>query len=221
MNTERLTMDVEGVEAGNGFLNYGYPKRSWEFTTLANERDRPSLALPRVQAIADVLKAFGWRNSRPEPVTDREETPNLIQPGVLANGTVGVWLTRLSDDSELTRMMLQQQSTEQLVDRLFLQLLTRDPNPDEREKFTEVLKPGFDSRVVPMEDIGSPHEPKRFRYVSWSNHLNTDANVIKMEMQELARKGPPPTRFLQSDWRERAEDVVWALLNSPEMILIP
>lgn len=221
MDTERLTMDVEGVEAGNGFLNYGYPQRSWEFTTLANERDRPSLALPRVQAIADVLKAFGWRNSRPEPITDREEASNLIQPGVLANGTVGVWLTRLSDGSQLTQMLLEEQSVGQMVDRMFLQLLTRQPTPAERDQFVALLKPGFDTRVVPIGNIGSPYEPKRFRYVSWSNHLNTDANVIKMEMQEIARKGPPATRFLQPDWRERAEDFVWALLNSPEMIMVP
>lgn len=221
MQTERLTMDVEGIEAGNGFLNYGYPQRSWEFTTLANERDRPSLALPRVQAIADVLKAFGWRNSRPEPLTDREEAPNLIQPAVLANGTVGVWLTRLSDDSAMTKLMLEEQTVEQLVDRLFLQMLTRRPTAVEREQFVELLRPDFEHRVVPAEDIGSPYESKRFRYVSWSNHLNTEANVIKMEMQELVRKGPPPTRFLQPAWRERAEDAMWALLNSPEMILIP
>lgn len=221
MQTELLTMDVEGAQPANRFLNYGHPNRSWEFTTLANERDRPSLALPRVQAIADLLKAFGWRNSRPEPATTRDEAPNLIQPGVLANGTVGVWLTRLSDDSGLTQLMLQQQTVNQLVDNLFLQVLTRMPTSPEREQFVQLLKPGFEGRVIPANEVGSPHEPKRFRYVSWSNHLNTEANLIKMEMQELARQGPPATRFLKPEWRERAEDAVWSLLNSPEMVLIP
>jgi len=167
------------------------------------------------------LKAFGWRNSRPEPKSDREETPNLIQPGVLANGSLGIWLTRLTDDSELTQSMLKPQTVEQLVDELFLRLLTRLPTEAEVEQFVGLLQPDFDNRVVPKQDIGTAAEEPRFPYVSWSNHLNTEANVIKVEMQELVRRGPTPTRYLQSDWRERAEDAVWSLLNSPEMILIP
>ena len=221
MVTEQLTMDVEGTLPPQTFLNFGFPQRSWEFTTLANERDRPSLALPRIQAIADVLRAFGWRDSRPEPETEREETPNLIQPGVLANGTLGVWLTRLTDDSGLTQTLQQDQPVEDMVDALFLKMLTRQPTSSEREQFVSLLTPGYETRVVPKEDIGTPHEKRRFPYVSWSNHLNTEANVIKVEMQELVRQGPPPTRYLRPEWRERAEDAVWSLLNSPEMILIP
>ncbi len=221
MRTEQLTMDIEGTLPEDRFLNFGFPQRSWEFTTLANERDRPSLALPRIQAIADVLKAFGWRNSRPEPTSRREETPNLVQPGALANGTLGVWLTRLSDESGLTDVMLDDQSVEALVDHLFLQILTRRPTDDERNKFVSLLRDGYGDRVrsLSMSEIAAP--PKRFRYVSWSNHLNTQANVIKVEMTELARQGPPPTKRLQADWRRRAEDAVWALINSPEMIVIP
>lgn len=221
IQTEKLTMDVEGVQPASRFLNFGFPERAWEFTTLANERDRPSLALPKVQAVIDVLKAFGWRNSRPEPATEREEAPNLIQPGVLANGTLGIWLTRLTDDSRLTAMMMEDLTVEQLTEKLFMQLLTRRPTESERQDFLALLAPGFEERVVPESDWGTPHEPRRFRYVSWSNHLNSEANVIKMQMQELVRKGPPPTRFLKTEWRERAEDAVWSLLNSPEMILVP
>ncbi|MEZ6131995.1 MAG: DUF1553 domain-containing protein [Planctomycetaceae bacterium] len=221
MKTEQLTMDVEGTLPADRFLNFGYPSRSWEFTTLANERDRPSLALPKVQAIADVLKVFGWRNSRPEPETEREEAPNLLQPGVLANGTLGIWLTRLTDDGGLTQTMLRQQSVDQLIDAMFLEILTREPTDTERQAFSELLTPGFETRIVPEADLGTPPEPQRFRYVSWSNHLNTEANVIKVQMQELVRKGPEPTRYLQADWRTRAEDAVWSLLNSPEMILVP
>lgn len=221
MQTEQLTLDREGTLPADRFLNFGYPQRSWEFTTLANERDRPSLALPRAQAIIDVLKAFGWRDSRPEPETEREETPNLIQPAILANGTLGVWLTRLTDDSGLTQLMLRKQSVDELVDQLYLTVLTRRPTPQEREDFVALLKPGFQERVVPASEVGTAPEERRFRYVSWSNHLNSEANVIKMEMQELVRQGPPPTRYLRPEWRSRAEDAVWSLLNSPEMVLIP
>ncbi|MEO1996927.1 MAG: DUF1553 domain-containing protein, partial [Planctomycetaceae bacterium] len=221
MRTEALTLDVEGAYPASRFLNFGYPRRSWEFTTMANERDRPSLALPRAQAIADVLKAFGWRNSRPEPVSARDESPNLIQPAVLANGTMGVWLTRLSDNSGLTRMTLHNRSVVDLVDDLFLRLLTREPSSEERQRFVSLLTPGYQDRVIPQDEVEPSESPQRFRYVSWSNHLKPAASSIKMEMQQVARRGPPPTRLLRTAWRERAEDAVWALMNSPEMILIP
>lgn len=221
MRTEPLTMDLEGTLPAENFLHFGYPRRAWEFTTLANERDRPSLALPRIQAIVDVLKAFGWRDSRPEPSSYREETPNLIQPGVLANDVMGTWLTRLSDDSELTTLMLREQTAEALVDRLFLSLLTRYPSDEERDRFVTMLEPGFAQRIVPAESIEPAPEPRRFRYVSWSNHLNSEANIIKVEMEAAAREGDPPTRYLTDDWRQRAEDAIWALLNSPEMVIVP
>jgi len=220
MQTEQLTMDVEGTLPPDKFLNFGFPQKAWEFTTLANERDRPSLALPRIQAIADVLKAFGWRNSRPEPLTDRDQTPNLLQPAVLANGTLAVWLTRLSDDTKLTSEMLTQRSVDELVDALFLRIVTRRPTAAERRTFVDMLTPGYEKRVITTA-IPTPQLPERFRYVSWSNHLNTEANVIKMQMQDLVRQGPAPTKKLRSEWRERAEDVVWSLMNSPEMVLIP
>ena len=46
-------------------------------------------------------------------------------------------------------------------------------------------------------------------------------HLIKIELQELARRGDLPTRFLRPAWRERMEDAVWALFNNPEMILVP
>jgi hypothetical protein len=145
----------------------------------------------------------------------------LIQPAVLANGTMGVWLTRLSDNSGLTRMMLRNRSVVELVDALFLRLLTREPSSEERQRFVSLLTPGYQDRVIPQTEVEPSESPQRFRYVSWSNHLKPAASSIKMEMQQVARRGPPPTRMLRTAWRERAEDAVWSLMNSPEMILIP
>ena len=221
MATEMLTLDLEGTHKPDWFFNFGYPRRAWEFTTLANERDRPSLALPRAQAVADVLQAFGWRDARPEPLSQREMAPNLIQPGVLANGTFGTWLTRLTDDSELTNLMLREDALEALVEKLFLCILTRPPSLEERAEFTALLTPGFESRRIPADQVAPKTPQRRFRYVSWSNHLNTEANSIKTEMEAVAKQGSPPTRRLDDAWRRRAEDAVWALLNSPEMILVP
>ena len=59
------------------------------------------------------------------------------------------------------------------------------------------------------------------RHVSWSNHLSEEANRIKIELEKRAREGDPPTVALQADWRERMEDMLWALMNSPEFVFIP
>ena len=58
-------------------------------------------------------------------------------------------------------------------------------------------------------------------YISWLNHLDDEANSIKQQQEEDTRRGDPPSKFLQTAWREAAEDALWTLLNSPEMILIP
>lgn len=221
LETEMLTLDVEGTSPANRFLNFGYPRRAWEFTSLANERDRPSLALPRAQMIVDVLQAFGWRDARPEPVASREDAANLIQPAVLANGSFGTMLTRLVDGGAATRLALTEQPLETFVDKLFLMLLTRQPTNSERSQFVRLLRDGYDHRIIVQEERAEMPLAKRFRYVSWSNHLNTEANVIKTEMEELVRQGPEPTRSLNADWRTRAEDALWALVNSPEMVVVP
>jgi hypothetical protein len=39
-----------------------------------------------------------------------------------------------------------------------------------------------------------------------------------MQEEAAARKGDPATDRLFPTWRRRAEDVVWALVNSPEFL---
>jgi hypothetical protein len=48
--------------------------------SLSNERDRPSLTLPRAAIVIEVLEAFGWTAARQTPKTDRETAPNVLQP---------------------------------------------------------------------------------------------------------------------------------------------
>jgi len=57
--------------------------------------------------------------------------------------------------------------------------------------------------------------------VSWNNHLSEEANRIKVELEKRVLSGDPPTNRLRSAWRERLEDVVYALVNSPEFIFVP
>ena len=77
----------------------------------------------------------------------------------------------------------------------------------------------YASRVVNGAKIYSARE--EILDVSWNNHLSEEANRIKMQLERLAREGDPPTRRLRVEWRERMEDVIFALVNSPEFIFIP
>jgi hypothetical protein len=222
LGTEEVSLDVDGQRDNGNSLSLGRPTRAWMFSSTSNERDRPSLSLPRVQAVVDVLAAFGWRPSRQDPTTAREQAVNILQPAVLANGTMSVWLTRLSDDHGVTELATQSDLTvEQLLDNLFLRMLTRKPTEEERARYLPYLAPGFAERVQTADSANKPAGSRKPpRYVSWSNHLSEEANAIKIELEAAARRGDPPTNRLASPWRARLEDVLWALVNSPEWIYI-
>jgi hypothetical protein len=200
----------------------GEPQRAWEMTALSNERDRPSLALPRAQAIVDLLSAYGWRQSRQSPQTIRDDGPSPMQTLALANGSTGTRGVRLSDDSFFTRLALEDRPLEAMIEDVFVRSLTRRPTADEKAMMVEYLEPYFEDRVVPLIDDGAArHEKKTDTRVSWANHFDTQSTLIRMEEERMVRMGDPPTQRLQPAFRERFEDVVWALVNSSELTVIP
>jgi mono/diheme cytochrome c family protein len=221
---EEVSLDLDSVRVLGTSITLGQPRRAWMLASTSNERDRPSLSLPRIQAVASVMETFGWRGARQDAVSLRDTESNVLQPAILANGTMGTWLTRLSDDHGITRLALEDQPLDRLIDRLYLQLLTRHPSAEEKERYTALLADGYESRVVPESARpaaakGGPRVPER--YVTWSNHLDGPANTLAQENEVKARRGDPPTEALTRDWRVRLEDVLWAMLNAPEWVYAP
>ena len=220
MGSELLTLDPEGRRPASTFLNLGIPSRAWNYVGLSNERDRPALALPTAQGVIDLLVAFGWRESRPNPLSTRDDSPLVLQPLVVANGDAAHRLTQFSEDSWFTHWSLEASSAEIWLRSVFLRTLSRYPTQAELADLIPVIEPGFDNRMI----AGARPHPvaSQFRNaVSWSNHLHPDATSIKMKLEAQARAGDPPTALLNRDWRERAEDIVWVLMNSPEFVYVP
>ncbi|MBS0211095.1 MAG: DUF1553 domain-containing protein [Planctomycetes bacterium] len=217
--TEAMCIDLDSGRPADNGLNLGRPQRAWQFTYLSNERDRPSLNLPRAQAVAELLGAFGWSGNRQEAVSERKVEPSVLQAALLANGTVARWLTRVSDESQMAELALQADSAEGLARELYLRILSREPSADELRDFKALLEPGFDGRVVSHEKPAVPH---RYRpYIAWSNHLDPAANAQRTREEAEARAGDKPTARLTGDWRRRLEDALWTLLNSPELVYLP
>jgi mono/diheme cytochrome c family protein len=104
IDTEELTFIHDGQRTLGSRQTLGRPQRAWMFASLNNERDRPSLSLPRARTVTDVMQAFGWNGSRQKPINGRDTEPNVLQPGVLANGTLVTNLTRASLDSEVSQV---------------------------------------------------------------------------------------------------------------------
>ena len=68
--------------------------------------------------------------------------------------------------------------------------------------------------------IGEPkHAPPPF--VTWTNHLQLESSPKKERMLTAALAGDPPTRRLDAEWRQRCEDLIWTLVNAPEMLYRP
>ena len=221
MNVEELTFVHDGRRAISNRLTLGRPRRAWMFASLNNERDRPSLSLPKARAVTDVLEAFGWTGSRQKPINDRDLEPNVLQPGVLANGLLVMTATRASQGSELANQAVAATSAVELVENLFLRVLGRYPNDEELAAFTAALDVGFADRVVPPQAVPRLTERPPLPLVTWFNHLRPDANTIQQEVERRVQEGPPPDVRLRPAWREVYEDLAWSLINHREFVWVP
>ncbi len=218
-HVEEMSVDLDSQRSYESSLSMGVPRRAWQFASLSNERDRPALSLPAAQTIANVLETFGWRASRPDPLSVRPVETTVLQPAVLANGVAAKRVSQLSDDSLVTELALQDQPLAGFIDSVCRAILTRPATSEERELFRELLADGYDSRRVDAPVV-KPLPPRNIG-VTWSNHLKPEASDRKLALAKELERGDPPTQRLRADWRERAEDMVWTLINSPEFVFVP
>ena len=221
IDSEELTFVHDGRHPLGRRQSFGIPRRSWMFASLNNERDRPSLALPHAQTAVDVLEAFGWNGSRQMPIFDRVTDPNVLQPGVLANGLLVQNLSRCADGSTLAELAVSAKTPDALLETVFLRFLSRKPLPAERDAFLPSLRDGFDQRLVPANQRISPTEPEPLPLVTWLNHVSPEANTIQLEVEKRVQRGPNPDPRLQTAWREIYEDLVWSLINDREFVWVP
>lgn len=219
-HVEEMNVDVVSSRLETQSINLGLPLRAWQYTSMSNERDRPSLSLPAAQTAVTLLETFGWRASRQDPLTYREKDPTVLQPAILANGIVAKRAAQLSEDSVFVSLALAAETPADFVESTFRQVLSRGPTAVERDLFVSLLADDFSSRKTGQPPAATPGWPARDG-VSWANHLSTESNEIKIARQKEVEKGDPPTAQLASRWREKAEDMVWALVNSPEFVWVP
>lgn len=219
--SEEITFVHDGRHTLDRRQTLGVPRRAWMFAGLNNERDRPSLALPYAQTTVDVLEAFGWNGSRQMPIFDRPVEPNLLQPGILANGTLVQSLSRAAWRSELSDLAVTAATPDALIDEVFLRFLCRKPRAAEREAFLPALREGFATRLVPETEQAMPKTAEPLPLVTWLNHVSPEANSIQLEVEKRVRLGPPADPRLRGAWREVYEDFIWNLINDREFVWVP
>lgn len=209
-----------GVHATDpGAVQLPRPQRAWQFAALPNERDRPALGMPVNQTIVDLMTAFGWSGSRQQPRTVRESTTNSVQALMMFNSPVSQRIVRLSEDSAVTELSLQPIPIDEFVNRLYLRTLGRRPDEVEREVVTGLLSGSFADRLT--NEPAGPIEPLNTFQPDWRKHLEPEQTRLMLQAQARVARGQPPTTRLTREFRERVEDVLWALINSPEFIVIP
>jgi hypothetical protein len=85
--------------------------------------------------------------------------------------------------------------------------------------FVSLLSKGYDQRRTNAKPSTRPSVITKA--VSWANHLNPEATEVMLAIEKQVKAGDLPTPRLTEEWRERMEDMLWALLLSPEFIHVP
>ena len=218
MDSETLTFVFDGGRPLKNRNTLGKPTRAWMMGTLNNSRDRPSLAKPKAQTIVNVMKAFGWTGTRQKPIHEREKDPNVLQAGILANGTLVSNIARVSNQSFLAELALNSKSATELIENIFLRFVGRLPNQKEQISALDLINPGFENRSSITDESFKPKQNEKLPLITWFNHLSPEATTVQMKVEKQVRQGPPVDHRINPDWRERYEDLIWSLINHREFV---
>ena len=222
-SAEELTFDPAGRSPAEAISAiWACRERAWQFASLSNERDRPALVaaggaerrrcagdvrLARIAAeSADRARRSGQRaaaaglGQRRRRQRESRRFPTTARSRDLPRRrhTRRAGARRLSADSFACRRM----------SKSVLCLSRCWPRDIERRSDRcTVQRKSADSEVPTRRRLVEPSRAPRRRGSSW--RWSGDAH------------GDPPTTRLEADWRERMEDMVWALVNSPEFVFVP
>ena len=208
----------DGSQPRKTFLELGRPARAWQLVCTASERDRNSLRLPEVDMLNELLQAYGWRPQRQDPQDRPNTTPTPLQPLMLANGPAAARLLDATADAQLTREAVAAKTPEAFIDAVSLAILGRRATTDEHNRFLPLIREGFADRITADKDHQRPIYRRR---ISWRNHFDPRADTLVLDRVAELEAGDPPTQRLKPSWREQAEDLQWALVNSPEFSWVP
>ena len=218
MRGEVQSFSQDGAQGPSTFFEMGRPSRAWQLVCTSNGRDRNSLRIPEVDMLNELMQAFGWRPQRQDPQDRHDVPPTPLRPLLLANGSAASRLLDATADAWLTQAAKKADSPEDFVHLLMLSTLSRRASTEEVHRLVPHIEEGFASRLTGQQDHMQPVYRRR---VSWRNHFDPLADKLVLERIDVLREGDPPTRSLTTDWRERAEDIQWSLVNSPEFTWVP
>ncbi len=218
MRGEVQSFGQDGSQPRSTFPEMGRPARAWQLVCSASERDRISLGIPQVDMLNELLTAYGWRPQRQDPLDRPDATPTPLQPLALANGPAAAGLLDATADAWLTQAAREAESPAAFVQLISLAVLGRRASDVELSRLTSLVSDGFETRCTGEAD---PIESVYRRRISWRNHFDPVADeLVRARIAEL-EAGAAPTHQLTADWRERAEDLQWVLVNSPEFVWVP
>ncbi len=218
MRGEVQSFGQDGSQPRSTFPEMGRPRRAWQLVCTASERDRISLGIPQVDMLNELLTAYGWRPQRQDPLDRPDATPTPLQPLALANGPAAAGLLDATPEAWVTQAAREVTTPAEMVQLMTLTVLGRRASDAEVVRLSSLVSEGFESRSTGEQDQATPVYRRR---ISWRNHFDPLADeLVRTRIAEL-EAGASPTRQLTADWRERAEDLQWVLVNSPEFVWVP
>ena len=188
---EEMNVDVDGSRLETQSINLGLPTRAWQFTSMSNERDRPSLSLPAAQTAVTLLETFGWRASRQDPLTLPREGADR-----LAAGDSGQRHRRQAGRAAFRGQRLRRdwpwppKRRPILSSRPFGRFCRASRRRPSATCSSRCLADDFSSRKTGAPPGPVPGWPARDG-VSWSNHLSTEVERDSHRPAEGSRKRRP------------------------------